>query len=83
MADDIDVLKRDMRNMMQDTGDAIVGVFDQMLKGKWHDDLGHDVQMNAQMLKLKDVLVTMTEYRSKNPWTLERTAPAEHGEGGE
>lgn len=77
---DVVKLKNDMRRMMQDTGDAIADVLNQMLKGDWHDDHGHAVKMNAQMLHLRDVLAAMTDYRNKNPWTLERGQEPSGGE---
>lgn len=71
MPTETDKIKNDLRCILQDTGDAIVSVFDQMQKGKWTDDLGHDVQMNTAMLRLKDILGAMVDYRARNPWTLE------------
>lgn len=69
--DELNTIKRDMRRMMQDTGDAISSVFDQMLKGNWRDDHDHDVTMNNAMVGLKAILAAMVEYRNNNPWTLE------------
>ena len=70
MTKDVEAIKRDMRDMMQDTGDAIADVFNQMIKGNWKDDHDHDVRMNRAMCRLKDVLAAMIEYRKSNPWTL-------------
>ncbi len=71
---DLEKLQSDMRVMLQDIGDSIADALDQMLKGKWTDDHGHDVRLNASMMCLKDILAAMTHYRSKNSWTLEHVA---------
>jgi hypothetical protein len=37
-------------------GDAVTDMFEQMLRGKWTDDHGHDVRMNKQMMALKPLI---------------------------
>jgi len=37
-------------------GDSVADVFEQMNKGNWVDDHGHDVQMNAKMLNLLPIM---------------------------
>ena len=38
-------------------GDAVTDMFDQMDRGNWVDDHGHDVRMNAQMRALIPIVV--------------------------
>lgn len=69
--------------LLQEVGDAIAGVFDQMLKGKWRDDHDHDVRFNAQMLKLKDALGAIGKFRENHLGYSPFTSPAEPAPVGE
>ncbi len=40
----------------QALGDATADMFDQLVRGKWRDDHGHDVMLNKTMLDLKEAL---------------------------
>lgn len=51
---------------VQNMGDAVAYVFEQMLRGKWVDDHNHDVRRNAAMLDLKDRLGDMTAFRAEH-----------------
>ena len=55
--------KKDVEELLQDTGNGIVLLFEQYLKGKWTDDHGHDVGMNNAMINLKNVLKDIMEFR--------------------
>lgn len=55
-------------------GDAATDVFEQMERGAWEDDHGHDVRWNAAMLRLKDAVGMAIAHRS-NP-----ASPAAAGE---
>ena len=55
----------EMWDLIQKTGDAIANMFEQMLRGKWRDDNGHDVQMNAQMLELAMAIKAAVRLRAK------------------
>ena len=44
------------RERMEALGDAAADVIEQMLKGHWVDDHGHDVSLNMAMLDLKNAL---------------------------
>lgn len=54
----------EMYDLIAATGDAIADVFEQMNKGKWIDDHGHDVQLNRGMLALKDRLIEAIDLRA-------------------
>ena len=55
--------KKDIEELLQDTGDGIALLFEQYLKGKWTDDQGHDVGMNNAMINLKNILKDIMEFR--------------------
>lgn len=50
--------------LLQETGDAIAGMLDQMLKGHWRDQHGHFVKDNVKMIELGQALLNMTQFRS-------------------
>lgn len=52
--------------LTQHFGDSIIGVFDQMLKGNWKDDHGHEVRTNTAMIGLTKVLEEAMILRAKN-----------------
>ncbi len=47
---------KELHAMVWKFGDAATDVFEQMLKGNWKDDQGHDVKMNQAMFVLADVV---------------------------
>lgn len=51
--------------LIQKFGNATTDMFDQMLKGKWQDDHGHDVRANSAMMELKNVVVETMEARAR------------------
>lgn len=53
------------RDMMQHIGDSIADALEQMTKGNWRDDHGHDVRQNAQMQKLGKTLNDMVGFRAE------------------
>ena len=59
-------MEKDMVPLLQDTGDRIIRVFEQMIKGNWQDDHGHDVRMNVAMLDLRLVLSDIGKFREKH-----------------
>jgi len=52
-------------------GDAITDMFEQLVKGSWTDDHGHDVQMNAAMIACSDAVIKAMEYRQRKIADLE------------
>lgn len=55
----------DMLEVILSFGRAATDVFEQMLNGKWTDDHGHDVQLNAAMISLKDAVEDAMEVLKK------------------
>lgn len=51
---------------VQKLGDAAADVIDQMLKGSWRDDMGHDVRRNVAVIELKDQLGAMIAFRAEH-----------------
>ena len=54
-----------LKPLLQKTGDSIADMLEQMLKGNWRDDHGHDVKMNATMITLKVVLIALGMFREE------------------
>lgn len=50
---------------IQEMGDSLAHIFDQMLKGKWVDELGHDVQKNVHMINAGVVLRRVMSFRTE------------------
>ncbi len=48
--------QKDLFDFVQQSGNSISDVIDQMLKEGWIDDHGHKVGANIKMLALKDTL---------------------------
>ena len=46
------------------TGDKIAAMIEQMNKGNWRDDLGHDVRNNVQMIAMAEALRELTNFRA-------------------
>lgn len=53
------------KDMMQLIGDSIADALEQMNKGNWRDDHGHDVRQNVQMQRLADTLNDMVGFRAE------------------
>lgn len=60
----IAVLEGEISQLLQQTGDGIADLFEQMSQGNWRDDHGHDVKLNAAMINLKDVLRDIMVFRT-------------------
>lgn len=58
-------MENEVEQLLQDVGDNIVNVFEQYMKGKWVDSMGHDVGMNLAFSELKTTLQQIMEFRSK------------------
>lgn len=58
-------LMNDLDKLLQDTGDSIAGMFDQLIKGEWVDSQGHSVAINAQMLQMQSTIIDLMKFRSK------------------
>lgn len=51
--------------MLNLVGDKVVDMFEQMEKGKWTDEHGHEVKMNVTMIALLDAMQKAWAYRQK------------------
>ena len=52
-----DTVKLDaVERQLQTLGDAVCDVFEQMVKGNWVDDCGHDVTKNQAMANLANAM---------------------------
>lgn len=49
---------------IQEMGDAMAHIMDQMLKGNWIDDNGHDVRNNIYMIRAADVMRRVMTFRT-------------------
>ena len=54
----------ELKPLLQNIGDGIANMFDQLVKGNWRDDHDHDVKMNVHMLNLQDVLKQIIRFRA-------------------
>ncbi len=54
----------ELKPLLQNIGDGIANMFDQLVKGNWRDDRDHDVKMNVHMLNLQDVLKQIMRFRA-------------------
>ncbi len=54
----------ELKPLLQNIGDGIVNMFDQLVRGNWRDDHDHDVKMNVHMLNLQDVLKQIMRFRA-------------------
>ena len=52
--------------LIDEFGDHVTDMFEQMIKGKWTDDKGHGVQMNSAMLALKETVKKAIRARSES-----------------
>lgn len=57
--------KKDLTVLLQNTGDSVAYLFEQLTKGSWVDDNGHDVRLNMAMLGMQKVLIDIMEFRTK------------------
>jgi hypothetical protein len=53
----------DMYDLIEKFGDAVTNMFEQMMRGHWTDDHGHDVQRNTQMAALKPLIIRAISLR--------------------
>lgn len=65
------------RAMLNKLGDDVADIFEQMLMGKWQDELGHDVQLNKAMLYAQNTLGYIVEKRNKATRTPTQTVESE------
>ena len=61
--------------MLNLVGDKVVDMFEQMGKGNWTDDHGHDVKMNVAMIALLEAMHKAYAYRQKRIEAAEAGAP--------
>lgn len=50
---------------IQEMGDSLVFIIDQMLKGSWKDDNDHDVKNNVAMIESTNVMQRVMEFRTR------------------
>jgi len=50
-----------LRANLTSLGDAVIDMFEQMIKGNWKDDHDHDVHMNRAMISCKDAMESVME----------------------
>jgi hypothetical protein len=55
----------ELKTLLQDTGDKIADVISQLVKGGWTDDHGHWVGDNVSMIRLRDQLGPLMNFRTK------------------
>lgn len=63
-ARDLLAVRDKVDTLLQQTGDGIAKVFDQLTKGNWVDDHGHPVANNAHMLAMQNVLLAIMHFRA-------------------
>ncbi|KKN12245.1 hypothetical protein LCGC14_1018620 [marine sediment metagenome] len=51
--------------VFQQFGDKATDVFEQMERGSWTDDTGHEVHLNKAMMELKGVVIAAIELREQ------------------
>jgi len=59
-------MNEDLEPLLQNVGDAVADLFEQLVKGNWTDDQGHAVTGNAAMQNMKNVLVAIARFRTKH-----------------
>jgi hypothetical protein len=47
----------EMFELIEKFGDAVSDMFEQMVRGHWVDDHGHDVRLNSKMAALKPLVI--------------------------
>lgn len=50
---------------IQELGDSLAHIFDQMLKGNWKDDNDHDVKNNVHMVGATETMRRVMEFRTR------------------
>ena len=55
-----------LKPLLQKTGDSIADMFEQMIKGNWRDDHGHNVKLNVSMITLTAVLTAIGMFREEH-----------------
>lgn len=54
----------EMYVLIEEFGDVISDMFEQMIRGHWVDDHGHDVQLNQKMIALKPLIIRAIALRA-------------------
>jgi len=67
----LDALWPDALSVVENFGDGITDVFEQMERGSWIDDQGHKVELNSSMHSLIAVVRSAIELRAKLEQALE------------
>ncbi len=55
----------EMYDLIAEAGDAIADMFEQLTRGKWVDDHGHDVRLNCQMIALTEWIMKAIALRAE------------------
>ena len=58
-------MEEELKVLLQNVGDGIADMFEQLIKGSWEDSMGHAVKDNAQMLALQGRLMEIAAFRAK------------------
>lgn len=72
-ADRLEALLAEAEDLIEQFGTGVTDMFEQMVRGNWTDDHGHNVRLNAQMFALKPIIADAIVHRAK--------INAEKGEG--
>lgn len=56
----------ELKDLLQNTGDDIANVLEQLTRGNWVDSEGHPVKNNVAMIQLITTLTRIGEYRAAN-----------------
>jgi hypothetical protein len=60
------ISKKAVEEILQETGDKIADMLEQMIAGDWLDSQGHRVEDNKQMYALGQHLLKMAEWRTEH-----------------
>jgi len=58
-----DDLRKKLRSLEDRIGDTATDLFEQMLKGNWKDDHGHDISLNYKMVELQQIVTDILQQR--------------------
>lgn len=59
------VMRADLKPLLQEVGDTMADVLEQMIKGRWTDEHGHSVQNKPGIAQLAIRLRAMANFRTK------------------
>lgn len=69
---DLTISRKAVEEILQETGDKIADMLEQMMRGRWIDNHGHRVENNVQMMELARQLKVLGEFRAQHlgyePW---------------